>query len=240
MANNWKNIWQNRHGDIDDIDADDTERMFVELKRIDGFDMKADNGLTYDSMMEQHRNIMDGLSKNGKIESVFDIGCGSGANLFILQKEGYTIGGVDYSQNMVDIAKKVLRPEGLLELICSNAADMPTDIVYDAIVSNSVFSYFRDYEYATAVLDKIDRKVRKSFALIDIHDLDKKEAFLAYRRSLNPNYDKDYEGLSKLFYDRKFFREWADKKGFDVVFSKSDMKGYWNNEYLFNAFFYRK
>ena len=240
MGNEWKRIWQSREGNVDEMDLADRRKTFLELKRIDGFDMKSDNGLTFESLMEQHKAIMDGLSKYDKIESVFDLGCGSGANLYILQGDGYRIGGIDYSDKLIDIASKVLKPEGLSELICDSAANMPIDIRYDAAVSNSVFSYFVDLDYAKRVLDRIGKKIEKSFALIDLHDIEKKEDFLAYRRKLNPNYDKDYVGLDKLFYSRDFFKKWADGNGFDVVFTKSDMKGYWNNEYLFNAFFYRR
>lgn len=240
MANNWKEIWQNRNCPVNGLNVDDRKETFLELKRIDGFDMKSDNGLTYESLMDQHKSIMDGLSKYNKIESVFDLGCGSGANMFILQQDGYAVGGIDYSDTLLDIAKKVLKPKGLLELVCDSASNMPTDIQYDAILSNSVFSYFSDYEYAEKVLDNINKKVRYSFALIDLHDLEKKDAFLDYRRKLNPNYDRDYQNLSKLFYGREFFENWADRNGFDVVFTRSEMEGYWNNEYLFNAFFYRK
>lgn len=214
--------------------------MFLELKRIDGFDMSADNGLTYESLMEQHMNIMKKLSKNGEVKSVFDLGCGSGANLYLLQNDGYLIGGMDYSQKMIDTAKKVLDTGNVLELFCDEAVNLPVDKRYDSIIANSVFSYFRDEKYAEAVLNRIILKINKSFALIDLHNKDTKEDFLDYRRKLDPNYDERYKDLNKLFYEKSFFKQWADTHGCEVEFTESDVKGYWNNRFVFNAFFYKR
>ncbi len=239
MQTDWKKIWQKRTDNFDKIDVNNQQEMFLELKRIDGFDINSGKGLTYDSLMNQHHEIMENLSKYHDVSSVFDLGCGSGANLYILQKEGYVIGGIDYSSSMIDIAKKVLKKDGLIELKCDEAINIDTDVAYDSLIANSVFSYFPDHSYATDVLNKVSLKVRNSFALIDLHNLELKEDFLTYRRQLNPNYDEDYKNLPKLFYDYQFFENWAKMNNFSVVFKESTVEGYWNNRYVFNAYFYR-
>ena len=236
----WKQIWQNRSDRFDSIDTTDRKQMFLELKRIDGFDMSADNGLTYESLIEQHNSIMKGLSRYKPVKSVFDLGCGSGANLYLLQNDGYIVGGMDYSEKMIELASKVLDTDNLCELVHSEAVNMPTDKKYDSIVANSVFSYFSDWDYAEKVLNKIVTKIDNSFALIDLHNEELKEDFLEYRRKLDPNYDERYKDLHKLFYTKAFFEKWAASHNCEVIFTNSEVKGYWNNKYVFNAFFYKK
>ena len=39
MADKWKEIWEKRIDQFDNIDLDDERAVFLELKRIDGFDV---------------------------------------------------------------------------------------------------------------------------------------------------------------------------------------------------------
>ena len=36
---NWKNIWEKREDRLEHIDVNDKKSLFLELKRIDGFDV---------------------------------------------------------------------------------------------------------------------------------------------------------------------------------------------------------
>ena len=154
--------------------------------------------------------------------------------------EGMEIGGIDYSRTQIEIAKKVFKPEQVKELICGEAKDIPTEISYDAVISNSVFSYFQDEAYAKTVLDNMLMKSEKSLALIDIHDIEKKNAFTEYRRKTVENYDEKYKDLHKFFYRREFFSKWAADNNLDIEFYDSDIDGYWNNQFVFDVYFYKK
>lgn len=191
-------------------------------------------------MIKQNSEFINRLSKKTKITSIFDVGCGCGANLFLFKNDGIKIGGMDYSSSQIEIAKKLFDKKEITELICGEAIDLPTDIKYDAIISNSVFSYFPNEEYAKAVLDKMVDKALHSIGLIDIHDLEKKDLFTEYRRETIENYDERYKELHKYFYRKDFFHEYANERRIEVEFSDSNVEGYWNNEFVFDVFFYKK
>ena len=199
----WKELWQNRTVEnIEEIKKGSFEEIFLNLKRINGFDI-LDGGITYQEFYKQYIDTKVNLESNsefhGEKKQIFEIGCGDGANLLLFANDDYIVGGIDYSQNLIELAEKVLSDVCTKELIVGEAIDMPCDIKYDMIFSNSVFSYFRDMEYAEAVLEKMLLKSRYSLGILDVHDMEKKEEFIAYRRKIIDNYDEKYKGLSKLF-----------------------------------------
>ena len=237
--NKWKNIWEKRSVDAEKLSSGDIYSVFEELKRADGFDV-VDGQMSREAMVKQYeetkKQLFGGCCKKTDL-SVYEVGCGSGANLYLFEHDNIKCGGIDYSEKQINIAKSVLNSK---DIVCGEAADMPDVPCYTAVLSNSVFSYFPNYEYAQCVLEKMYKKAEYSIVLIDIHDIEKKEAFKAYRRATIENYDKLYEGLDKFFYDKSFFEKFARSKNMDIVFSDSDVDGYWNNEFVFNCCMYKK
>ncbi|MFR4352679.1 MAG: class I SAM-dependent methyltransferase [Roseburia sp.] len=213
----------------------------MELKRSNGFDVVAD-GLTYEAFLEQYKKTKAYLfpdpvaEKPGGNGSVYEVGCGSGANLFLFERDGIQCGGLDYSRGLVESAKKVLHTT---DLLCEEAIHLAVEPEYDAVLSNSVFSYFPDKAYAYEVLEKMYRKSRYSIGIIDIHDKEKEEAFTAYRKRTIADYEERYRNLPKLFYSKAFFEEFASVHDLKIRFTTSDIEGYWNNEFVFNCFMYR-
>lgn len=237
MDNKWHEIWSAKETEMDFSSAD-TEKIFLELKRLDGWDSVGEE-ITYDAFFNQYKKIKNELSfypRNEKqtIKSVFEVGCGSGPMLFLFQRDGFEIGGADYSDSMVHTASKVLNDEK--ELYCSEACDINTDIKYDAVFSNSVFQYFTTEEYAYKVLEKMFEKTNHSIGILDVYDPKYKEDFVKYRKELNPDFEERYENLSKLFIDKSFFIKFAEERHMDVRFSVADLEGYWNNRFVYDCF----
>ena len=125
------------------------------------------------------------------------------------------------------------------ECFCCSADKMPVEIKYDAVFSNSVFSYFPDYEYAARVLNLMMVKTNHSIGLIDIHDEEKKDAFIEYRIKNVKDYEKRYKGLPKVFYPKDYFINFAKRNGLKIKFKSSDVEGYWNNDFVFNCYMYK-
>ena len=153
--------------------------------------------------------------------------------MFLYERQGIATGGIDYSNEQIRIARQVLKTN---DLTCSEAKNTNTDTKYDIVLSNSVFSYFSNEEYALEVLDKCLNKATKGIVLIDIHDYDKYDQYVAYRRKTIENYDEKYKGLDKLFYKRKFFVDFCEKYGLEYKFEKSCFDGYWNNDFVFDCY----
>lgn len=238
MNSKWHEIWEKRGADEKELNCGDPKRVFLELKRIAGFDVVGE-GLAYEQLYDQYAEIKNelefhALKQRNPIRSLFEVGCGSGANLYLFQKEGVEIGGVDYSAAEIEIAGKVLLSPK--ELVCDEAINISPEIKYDAVLSNSVFSYFESYDYAEKVLELMYRKTNYSIGLVDIHDADKKEAFTAYRKQIIEDYEERYKELPKFFYEKSFFLDFAWRHDMSIRFSSPVMPGYWNSGYVFNCY----
>lgn len=235
MANEWKRIWSDRS--MKEIDMSDPIALFVELKRCNGFDFIGGR-IGGNALVEQYEDIKRRLTENApeKPRSVYEFGCGSGANLFLFERDGFECGGIDYSSALIDIARKVLRSG---DLVCGEAANCSDEPVYDCVLSNSVVSYFPDLDYARTVLEKMYKKSRWSIGLIDVHDAQKQEAYISYRKKTVENYEEMYANLPKLFYSKSFFENFAAEHGLKIEFSESTVENYWNNDFIFNCFMYR-
>ena len=235
MTNAWKAVW-NRRQAAEVALSGDWQDVFLELKRLNGFDV-VDGGIPLNSLLMQGRRIVELLHLSAGM-SVYDVGCGAGANLYLMQREGIAVGGTDYAATLVETARRVL--PGARELTCGEADAFDTSLKYDAALSNSVFSYFPSEDFAARVLTRMLKKTTGAIGLIDLHDAAKEEDFLAYRRATIPDYDERYKGLGKFFYRRTFFEDFARAHNLRIEFPAIEMEGYWNTPFVFNVFMYRK
>ena len=235
MKNQWHTIW-NRRQPSKEAFLGDWQEIFLELKRINGFDVM-EGGIPLASLLAQSARIKELLRLTAG-QSVYDVGCGAGANLYLLAREGLAVGGTDYAAPLIEIAQRVL-PDAR-ELTCTEADAFDIQIKYDAALSNSVFSYFPDEAFAARVLTRMLEKTTGAIGLIDLHDADKEEDFLAYRRATIPDYDERYKGLGKFFYRRSFFEGFARMHNLSIDFPTIEMEGYWNTPFVFNVFMYRR
>lgn len=238
--NHWKEIWAKHSADEGILKKEDERYILLELKRSSGFDVFG--GITYENWMEWYRQVKRELSlmaeaECGTMESVFEVGCGSGANLYLLERDGMQCGGLDFSENLMNSAKTILKTK---DLLCDEAIRLPAKSRYDVVFSNSFFSYFTDQNYAEAVLEKMYQKTRYGIGLLDIHDKEKEEDFIAYRERTVENYKEKYKNLPKLFYTKEFFLDFASRHHADIKFTFSGVKGYWNNDFIFNCYIYKK
>lgn len=59
-------------------------------------------------------------------------------------------------------------------------------------------------------------KAGKMVVVTEVHDQEKKDEHMAYRRKCVKNYDEVYAGLDKTFYTREMFLQFAEEHGADV------------------------
>ncbi len=231
----WKDIWEEKGTDIDKLDMEDVESVFLELKRVDGFDLEG--GLSYAAFRAQYEDAKSNLGlKSG--DSAFEVGCGSGANLFLLSREGISVGGMDYSEKLLQIAQRLLSPK-IIECLQDEAKNLPVDVKYDVVFSNSVFAYFENLSYAHTVLEKMWVKSRRSVGVIDVYDESLKEECIRHRRAFIKDYDLKYKDLPKMFFPRIFFEEFADEHNARIMFTPNNLEGYENAPYTYNCFLYK-
>lgn len=85
-----------------------------------------------------------------KNKRILDAGCGEGYLSRILAGKGAEVVGVDYSQNLLEIARKRTSKESTIEYIYGNCEDLCflKSETFDSIVSNMVLQDLSDYESA--------------------------------------------------------------------------------------------
>ena len=86
MSNKWKEVWNRREVNWEKLEKNQDEFvLYKELKRLDGFDVQVQDQDTY------YRRFYDSIlylwkEKMNDPQSVFEVGCGSGANLFLFNR----------------------------------------------------------------------------------------------------------------------------------------------------------
>ena len=88
---------------------------FCKLKSADGFDTQDVSGY-YEAFLHEWERISDKILKQtGGFSSIYEVGCGSGVNLYLFQKlKGISvIGGCDYSETLIEMANKVLKSDDI-------------------------------------------------------------------------------------------------------------------------------
>lgn len=228
----WKNIWNNRTHLITESQSD-----FMYMKYLNGFDV-IEGQLNEQDFKNQILSILKYFEEHKyTLHTLFEVGCGSGANFMVAQEYGLKTGGLDYSQSLIEVAQKYLDDKFTIELIQDEAVNLDSTLQYDLILSNSVFSYFANEDYAEETLNKMVKKSKIGIVLLDIHDIEKEEQYDEYREQTIPNYQERYRGLSKLFYPKQFFIDFAEKQNLKLEIKKSYLKNYWNPEFVYDCYF---
>ena len=100
----WKDIWERKGKDIDY-----SSLTLSDLISIDGFDSSG-KALDAENWIEYAKHVCMTINDVNNRKSILEIGCGAGAFLkameSFLNKET-NIYGIDYSQNLINIAKHI-------------------------------------------------------------------------------------------------------------------------------------
>ena len=169
-------------------------------------------------------------------DSVFEVGCGAGAFLYELDRIGYKVGGIDLSSTLIAKATEVM-PSG--DFAPADAATFDVEPQVDAVISFSVFLYFKSLAYAEQVLDRMVAKARRVVAVLDAPDLATREADLAHRYEMaggEEAYAARYAGLEHRYYDRAWLADALSSRGLlDVHVEDQTREGSSNASFRFNA-----
>lgn len=237
--NHWKDIWAKKQADEEILNKSKFE-LFCYLKKKNGFDVNVkDEKSYYESFYRAEEELVLTISQYAKqkIESVYEVGCGSGVNLFMFREKNKNIqvGGIDYSQGLINLAGTVIDSA---DLVCGEARDIEIFPQYDAVISESVFQYFPNLDYAEEVLRKMICKSKHVTYLGEIHDESKKEEWLENRRRNMQNYDELYEGLGRMFYQKEWLERIAADYGKQVLYTAVQNDEYWSSKYIYNCYIY--
>lgn len=228
--NNWKDIWGNKV-------VDENQDVLSSLIKANGFD----TGFGTYTKESWVLMILDfeARSKINKEKEVLEIGCGSGAFLYVLEKNSECkVFGVDYSSSLIHFARKAI-PQGKFYVKDANEFSFGSE-VFDVIFSHSVFQYFENMDYAVSVIKKAFYQLRPGgiLGLLDLNDISHKSEYEKERSKLYDSmesYLDAYSGLDHLFFDKDSLVKVLSDIGFiDISIYISKDSGYLNSAYRFN------
>ena len=144
--------------DYFDLIAEEFDSIYDEKKS--GFSDLINN-LFRGSMFERVEiTVKDCINSN--ISNVLDVGCGSGRISYILAKNGINVTGIDYSESMIQLAKKKFAKEetkGKMEFLCCDfIKEFEFDKKFDVSIALGVFDYTQD---PTQVLTRMKESAKK-------------------------------------------------------------------------------
>ncbi len=143
-------------------------------------------------------------------------GVGTGLNVLPLVKRGYSVTGIDISQEMLNqFQQKLNYPAPNLNLIHDDASKLPfPSDSFDIVLTIHMLHTVADWR---AFLDDIDRVLKPG-------------GFYLNCQWITPPARKEFEG-----YFRKFLAKYTELESFDSVISEIDAEGYLNQKgYLSN------
>ncbi len=167
--------------------------------------------------------------------SIYEIGCGAGAFLYPFYSKGHKVGGIDYSESLLSIARNIM-PNA--KLVQDEAINLNIEEKYDIVFSNSVIFYFPSLLYAKSVIEKMCLKANKKVIILEIPDLAKKGECEKYRRSSIglESYEKKYTGLNHIYFEKSWFEQIAREHNYDIIIKDQFIENYSNSKFRFNVF----
>jgi trans-aconitate methyltransferase len=222
LNRNWKEIWEDRVANIEDV-------THVELLKANGYDSSRSN-LTPDTLkvaQNYYSKIIDLHLK----DSIYEVGCGSGAFLYPLWLHNHRVGGIDLSHNLIEVAEVNLS-EG--DFVQGEATEINTEEKYDHVMSFGCFLYFPSHAYAEDVILKMLDKATKTVSIYEIPDeAYKNECEEMRRENVGPSYDTDYQGLQHLYFSKQWFCDFAYKHNLHLTIFDQVIPDYESGKYRF-------
>jgi len=223
----WKDIWENRT----EVDGPLLYNMLV----MNGYDAGI-HKIDPDEVAAATKEYRDALGIQPQ-DSIYEVGCGCGAVLYIHSLFGNRVAGSDYSQSQIERAKKYC-PQGQFE--CSEANAIPIEPKFDFVLANGVFLYFPDYGYAETVIEKMLQKARKAVYVEAVPDAAKKKEAIWFKKKAigeEEYYRRHVEGgLAHLYYEKAWFEEIGRKHGAEVSIRPLNITSWSdNNDFKYNC-----
>jgi trans-aconitate methyltransferase len=228
MASTWKEVWEARR--LDPAYGS----LLAQLLAADGFDESF--ARFSDEAWRRHVLRTAATIGIGAGDSVFDVGCGAGAYLYELDRQGCTVAGLDGSSALIRCAAGAM-PRGTW--IHADAAALDVDAPYDFVIASASFHYFASLEYAGGVLQRMVRKARRGIMVLDVPDLAKRDEAIELRRRLagSEAYKRKYDGLDHLYFSRGWFEAALARLGIArVEIADQQIEGYANAAHRYNVF----
>ena len=232
--NKWKDVWSSKGFELSN-DVTSLQDLII----ANGYHGPTAK-FTEETWMQNSKAMSQYLKLN-EAQSLLEVGCGSGALLYALNKiNNLQISGVDYSESLIKLAVHAC-PE--FDLRVSEAKKLPfADNIFSRTISQGVFMYFPDEAYAEKVVKEMLRvtKIGGAISIIDVPDLATKEGSENFREQEAIKEGKEYltneeSDFSHLYYPKEFFIDVLNKHGLKVEITPQNLVGYGNSNFRYNV-----
>ena len=226
----WKNIWDKNAKQV-------KPKNLYDLLKLDGF-----SSPTSEINLNEWKKYTNYFIKKYNIQqnqSVLEIGCGCGAFLYFFSKKKIKCFGIDYSKELIRIAKKFFKKNNFFVGQANNLSQIKNK-KFDFIFANSVFQYFGNLKYAKQVLDEIIKISHVNTKIIILDIPDKKKYSLWQKSAIKKiglaDFRKTYKNSKHKFYEKKFFYNYASSNKLNISISNQTLIKKENNKFRFNIF----
>jgi SAM-dependent methyltransferase len=211
----------------------------IDLINVDGF-----HGVCGSHTEASFREVVSQVAKKFQISDVsriFEIGCGAGAFLRVLETEYSTnVGGVDFSLELIEIAKRNVQAS--LSLFHEEASYKLNVKDVDICFAHSVFHYFPDNNYASKVMENMASYLKQEsgeqsgIAILDVRDMDKSKEYENFRSGTDSRVT--LSDIGHTMFTKSFFRDFLRNLGFAkiVIEDRSFSTQYGNSAYSFDVY----
>lgn len=229
----WQEIW-NKKGSVENVD--ELEKLLF----INGF-TSDDKSLPLTYWLSYVDEITKRVSASKK-DRIFEAGCGAGAFLYPLYKDGFKhISGIDYAEKMTLLAKSVM-PNGTFYTGSITDMGQIEDSSCDVVLCNSVFLYLNSLNDAKMAISEFVRILGPTgrIAVLDVPDKVKEvDAIEAKRKAVGDEaFNKLYKNsnLQHMYYEKEWFQSIADEFNVKVEIENQNIPDYTNSDFRFNVF----
>ena len=193
--------------------AADFDSIYGHAKKRSVFDKVMDK-LFRRSMLLRFNETLESSAKP-TVQSILDVGCGSGVYDVEFLKQGKTVVGLDMAEGMLEIAKKRTAPyanTGKISFILSDYMEHQFNEKYDAAVLMGVFDYVKD---PVSLLKKLGKDVSKEIYA----SFPKGGGLLTWQRKVRYN----MRHCPLYFYSKKSLVDILDQSGFQGKYTIKDL-----------------
>lgn len=236
----WKEIWNKK--DYENINP---KTEYYKLLDLAGYDVmrnwkggeKVGEKKEKIDFVEDYKKYIKKISEMLNINNnntIYDVGCACGNFLYYFYEMGCEVGGLDFSNNLIEVARTIM-PLGTFEV--NEALNLSIVGKYDYVFASGIIHYFESYSYTKDFLLKMLNKANKKIIILDIPDLSKKQESENERKKVygEREYKIKFKNVKHLYYEKRFFEDFASLKGCDIYIFDQILNNYANKNYRFNC-----
>jgi ubiquinone/menaquinone biosynthesis C-methylase UbiE len=190
--------------------SDHWNRVFAERK-------EAGNDLDWGT---QWTKVHIPVLRSANVQTVLDLGCGTGNDVLRLAREGFAVMGMDFSDEAVRQGREKAEKLGLSAqfVVADMAKRLPFDsATFDAVMSNVAMHMFSDK--ITRELFKEIRRIVRPNGVFVFHVNSTEDALIRAERrpairEIEPNYVLEHNGQTMHFFSKEYLldllSDWKD------------------------------